>query len=873
MRFVVEVVQRLRSLLSPAREDRELDEELRFHIDKETERNLATGLRPREARRQAHIKFGGVERMRERTREARGVGWIEVFMRDVRYGARGLRRNPGFTLSVVLVLALGIGATSAMLSVTDAVLLRPPPIAEPSRMVSVWELRSSSSTSVEGLLLPYPRYEAYRAATTDVFEDVAGHSYRSFSVLTEQGAVTINGFVTSGNYFPLLGLTPRLGRLYDGEEEASVVISERLWRSRFGADPEVLGRTLSVANRRFTIAGVAAPGFTGTMSMFGGDLWVPAGAYARLGGMDRSDLSVTPIGRLLPGVSESLAEERVAAAALSIPPESPNLVVRGARLDGLLWRADSEAVLRFGLGVLLATAALVLLIACANLAAMVVARWHDRRREVAVRLAIGAGRGRLVRQMLAESIILAAVGGALGIALAYLGTAALSALEFPVGVTVTLDATPDRRVLVVSFAIAAGTAFLFGLRPALRAANTDLTTSLKEGAQSPSRTRRNQIFVAGQLALATLLLVTAGLFVRSLAEITSVPLGFDPEGVQVASVSLAGEGYSEDEGRLFFGRLLEQVRALPAVEAAGIGRWVFIGGGNSSRGGSAVDAGEDAPTFEIEYNTVDPGFFEVNRVELLEGRLFSNEDAEGAAPVAVVNQTLAERLWPGQSALGRVFRTGNVQHEVVGVVRNGVYVFAAETPQAYSFHPFAQDYRSLMSLHVRYSGEPRLVTADVREVVRALDPTVALGEWRSMEEVVSVNRFLQRFVAWLSSLFALIGLGLGAIGVYGLLAVQVAQRGREFGVRMALGAKSHDVLLLVVGRGARVALVGCALGIVLAAIAGRWMDSLLYYEVSPYDLITFVLVPAVLVGAVIVASLIPARRATRASPAATLREE
>lgn len=811
------------------------------------------------------------------TRSVRSVassgGLLGDLLFDLRFALRGLRRSPTFTMVSLATIAIGIGATSAVLSVTYAVLLRPPPIAEPERMVSIWELRSSSSTSVEGLLLPYSRYEGYRAATNDVFEDLAGHSYRSFSVLTEQGAITANGFVTSGNYFPLLGLTPLLGRLYDSEDEPSVVMSERFWRSRFGSDPDVLGRALTIVNREFDVVGVAASGFTGTMSMFGGDLWVPAGAYARLGGMETDDISVTPIGRLLPDVPERLAEERVSAVALALPPPPSSITVRGARLDGLLWRADSEGVLRLGFGILLATAALVLLIATVNLAAMLLARAHDRHREVAVRLAIGAGRGRLVRQMLTESLILAVIGGAVGIALAYLGTAVLSTLEFPVGVTVTLEATPDRRVLLASFALAAATGFLFGLRPALGAARTDLTTSLKEGAQAPRLTRRSRAFVVGQLALATLLLVTAGLFVRSLGEIADVQLGFDPERVQVASISLAGEGYSEEEGFAFFGQLLEEVRGLPGVEAAGLGRWVFLGGGNESRRGSAVDSGEDPPMFDIEFNTVDPGFFEVNRVELLEGRLFSDEDAEGSTPVAVVNQTLAERMWPGESALGRVFRTSNVQHEVVGVVRSGVYVFAAETPQAYSFHPFAQNYRTPVSLHVRYAGEPGAVAGDVREVVRGLDPTVALGEWRSMEEIVSVSRFLQRFVAWLSTVFALIGLALGAIGVYGLLAVQVARRSREYGVRMALGARARDVLLLVMGRVGRLALTGCILGLALAALAGRWLESLLYYGVSPYDLVTYALVPAVLVAAVMLAGLVPARRATRASPAATLREE
>jgi predicted permease len=738
--------------------------------------------------------------------------------------------------------------------------------------MSIWEIRNSSYTSFEGLLLPYARFEAYRAATGDVFQDLAGHSYRAFSMATDEGSVSIGGFLTSGNYWNLLGLTPGLGRLYDSDDEESVVLSERIWRSRFGADPDVVGRTLSLSERSLTITGVAIPRFTGTASVFSGDLWVPASAFARLAGDEVSTSSVVPIGRLLPGVDRDAAEERVAAAARAIPPERESIRVSGARLDRLQWRADTEAVLTIGLVVLLATAALVLLIACANIAAMTVARAHEKRREVAVRLAIGAGKGRLVRQMLAESMLLALVGGGGGVVIAHAGTTLLSSMQFPVGVAINLDATPDGRVLLASFLVATITGLLFGLRPALRAAGADLTRSLKEGSQSPRLTRRKNAVLMGQLALATVLLVTAGLFVRSLGAIVTVPLGFDPRDVQVASVSI-GETYSDEAGPLFYARLLEQVRAIPGVEAAGLARWVLLGGGNESRGASALDGGDAAPTIDVEFNAVDPGFFEVNRVELVEGRLFTDADTGGTPSVAVVNQTLAERLWPGQSAIGRGFRTGNLQHEVVGVVRNGVYVFASEEPQSYAYHPFAQAYRSPMALHVRSPGSMQSVAANVRDAVRALDPNVALGEWRSMEDVVSVNRFGQRFMAWLAIVFASIGLVLGALGVYGLLAVQVAQRGREFGVRMALGAKAQDVVLLVLGRGARVAMLGCAVGLALAVVAARALASLLYFAVSPYDPATFVLVPLVLMGAALLASVIPARRATRASPVATLREE
>lgn len=795
-------------------------------------------------------------------------------LRDLRFALRSLRKDLTFTTVAIVTVAIGMAATAAMLSIGYAVLLRPPPIRQPDRVVSVWELRSGNvSTGAEGLLLPYERYEAYRAATGDVFEGLAAHAYARFSMESDQGVAPVDGFITSGDYFSVLGVVPLIGRLYDSDDEASVVLSERLWRSRFGADPGMVGRRISISNRTYTVAGVASAGFTGTMSLFTGDLWIPARAYARLSGTDVASLGVVPIGRLRRGITKAAGEVRVAAVAVSIPPESSRTTVRGARFDRLQWRADTEATLKVGLAVLLATAILVLIIAGTNIAAMTAARSHERRREIAVRLAIGAGRGRLVRLMLTESILLALVGGIGGVVLAYVGTAALSAIRFPAAVTLTMQATPDPIVLLVSFILVAATGVLSGLRPALGATRVDLALSLKAGAQSPAAARRKNHFIVGQLALATLLLVTAGLFLRSFDAVLNVPLGFDPHGVQVASVSVESQGYSEEQGRLFFARLLEEVRALPGVQAAGLGRWVLLGGGNSSRGGRAVDADPDAPAVSIEYNTVDPGYFEANRVELVEGRLFTDDDAQGTPPVAVINQTLAQRLWPGQSAVGRSFRSGDAEYQVVGVVRNGVYVFAAETPEAYSFHPFTQNYRPTMALHIRSAGNSAAIAAQVGELIRGLDPNLAPGQWRSMEGIVRMSTFLQRFTALLSTLFAAIGLFLGVIGVYGLLSVQVARRTREYSIRIALGAQALDVLKPVLGRGARVAAIGCLIGIALSALAGRWLALLLYFAVSPWDPATFAVVPAVLIGAAVVASFVPARRATKADPAEILREE
>jgi predicted permease len=790
---------------------------------------------------------------------------------DLRFALRSLRRNPAFTVVALVTFAVGMGATTSMLSVANAVLLRPPPIVEPDRVVSIWEFRSGSvRESMEGRLLSYERYEALRDATGDAFVDLAGHAYANLAVVTDEGAVAVNGFTTSGNYFSLLGLTPQLGRLFDGDDEEAVVLSERLWRSRYGGDPSVIGRTISIDSRGFTITGVAPAGFVGTMTGFTGDLWIPQKAYLRLTGL--SDGYVVPIGRLRPGVDRPSAEERVAAAARAIPPVSSGTTVRGARLEGLQWRTDLRETLTAGMLVMLGASVLLLLVACANIAGMILARSYDRRREIAVRLAIGAGGGRLVRQMLAESVLLALMGGSGGVLLAYAGTAALSRIDFPIDATITFDATPDPVVLVASFGLAALTGILFGLGPALRSARIDLTTSLKEGARGARMSRRRTAFVVAQMALSTLLLVTSGLFVRSFERVANVPLGFDPDGVLVASLSLEPHGYGEEERTTFLAQVVERVRAVPGVEAVALARFVLLGGANASHGGTPSDGGPEAPSQSVAYNVVDPDYFTTNRMELVEGRLFTDADVAGGPRVAVVNETLAERMWPGRSAVGRSYRTGgSTDHQVVGVIRDGVYVFVYEEPRAFAYYPATQ--RGLGGVvHVRAAGPLAPVAAELRRIVRELDANVAVSGLRTMEEIVGSNRFIVRFLALLTTLCAAIGLLLAAIGVYGLLAVQVAQRRRELGVRMALGAKALDVILLVLRRGVTAAALGCALGLALATGSGRVVGTLLY-EVSPVDTLTFALVPTVLLLTAATASAVPARRATRVSPTVTLREE
>ncbi len=798
-------------------------------------------------------------------------GPLEDFVLDLRFALRGLRRNPTFTVVSAVTVAIGVGATTAMLSVADGVLFRPPPIRDPGQVASVWELRSGEAwESMEGRLLRYERYEAYRDRSAAFLSGVAAHSYARFALETDDGAVAVNGFVTSGNYFDLLGLAPLLGTLYGRDDEAAVVLSERLWRSRFGAAPDVVGRPLAIDGRRFTVVGVVGAGFVGTMSTFTGDAWVPWRAFTRLTGVPDDAIRVVPLVRLRPDVPHAVAEERVAELARSI--DAPGrTVVRGARLDDILWRTDLSRVLKVGAGLLVATAALLLVIATANIGGMMLARSHDRRKEIAVRLAMGASGGRLVRQLLAESCVLALFGGAVGVALAYVGTARLSDVPLPIDATMSVDLRPDGRVLLATLVVTLVTGVLYGLGPALGSARTDLNTTLKEGARGLRLGGRRNVFVVGQLVLSTVLLVAAGLLVRSFEEMTDVELGFDPAGVTVATLALGTHGYEREDVGRFWQRLTDEARELPGVESVGVARFVMLGGANASSRTVPVDGEEDAEV-SAWINVVDPDYFPTMRVDLLDGRFFDEGDAAGSERVAVVNETLAERFWPGRSAVGRHIRAGASEFEVVGVARDGVYGFVYDGPRPYAFLPLAQNYRSTLSLHVRVTDGAPPVAPAIRSIVRRLDPSVAPSGLRALAEVVRFNSFGPRFIAGLASLFSAVGLLLAALGVYGLLAVQVAQQSRELGVRMAMGADPREVLLLVLRRGLGLALVGCGTGVVIALVGARGLEPLLY-AVAPLDLLTFLIVPALLTGTVVLASLVPAVRGTRVDPTVLLREE
>lgn len=865
---------RVRSTLLRGAAEREMDEELRFHIEMETEKNVRAGMSPAEARRRAFVSFGGMERHRSTLRAGRRVPVLEPLWNDVRFGVRSIRRAPGLSAVAALTVALGIGATTTVFSAVDVVLLRPLPLPEPERLATIQERRSGAvSTGMEGMLIPYPRYREYREATTDLFESLAAFRLvDGFSLRLDDVTFAVNGALTSGNYFQTLGIRPALGRAYVTDDAREIVISHTLWSSRFGGDPSAVGRSVVLDGQTVTIVGVAPAGFAGA-TFVADQLWVPVG----LRGLDPTSwaLRMVPLAKLGPGVARERAALAVDALARRIPPQEEEATVRGALLAAVSIVPDDGRGMAIGfMGMLLGTAVLVLLIAAANIAAIMVARGVARRREMAVRLALGASRGRVARHLLAESLLIFGAGGAGGVGLAYLGCAWLTNLELPPQVPpLLLGFMPDLRVLAFAVAVTGAVGLLFGLIPALGASRPDLVPALKDGSAGSGRgpSRARDLFVSAQVALAVLLLLTAGLFGRSLQAGLRADVGLDPEGVVATAIDLgAPHDYDQERGRAFQRELLARVRALPGVEAAAASQYVLMGG---SRSGGSVRSEEapDRPSTYASYTAITPEYFETMGIGILEGRGFTEADAEGSPPVAVINRTLADRLWPGENPLGRRL-TGLGDLEVVGVTGPGRYNFVTEDPAGFIFLPYLQRYRPEMHLHVRAPGAEAATIRAVADVVRQLDPDIAIGTPALVREVIGTGLFPQRFATQLVGVFGLVGLLLAAIGIYGVLAYQVARRTHEFGVRRALGATGPHVVHMVLGRGALLAAAGCLVGTAAGAGLATAVRSFLY-GIRPLDPLTFTAVPLVLLAVALLASWIPARRAATVEATVALRTE
>jgi predicted permease len=807
---------------------------------------------------------------------------MDALWRETRLAARALLRSRVFALVSVGTIALGIGATTTVFSLANALLLRPLPIAEPDRVVVVEETRSGWQSRSMGYSSFTPvRFERYQESTRKVFSALAAQRYDEMSLRAVGQATVLTGVVASGSYWDVLGVKPALGRFFAeaDEREPVAVISHHLWRTRFGGDPGVLGRTVYLDSRPLSVVGVAPAGFGGTVVAYTADVWVPLGAAGGAGDGVSGEVeggappaSLIVFGRLRPGVTEEQARAAVQVAAASNPVEDPKGAVRAVRLERLRGvPGDARMPMAAFLGLLLATALFVLLIASTNVAGMLLARAVARRREMAIRLAVGANRRLLVRQLLAESVLLFVLGGAAGVALAVWLTRMLAALQPPLPVRIVLDLSPDVRVLGFALALALLTGVVFGLAPALQASRTDVLSGLKAGGagQGTRGSRLRSALVVGQLALAMLLLVVAGLFGRTLQRALGADLGFDPAGVAVARVDLGPHGYDAARGAEFQRRLLERVASAPGVQSAALAGFAPMSGNVIST--DVRLPGTAATRRTVDTNVVDPGYFATLRIPLRAGRVFTAADRAGAAPVVVVNETMAARLWPGGSALGKTVRANGADREVVGVVANGSYERFGEEPTSFMYLPVAQAYSPGVTVLARGADAGAALLA-IRRELQAMDANVAPEQAMPLSQIVGVSLLPQQLAGFLIGGFGVLGLALAALGIYGVLAYQVGQRTREIGVRVALGARSGDVVRMVVRRGVGLAALGAVIGLTLAFGATRLLATLLY-GVSATDPLTFTAVPALLMAVALTASWLPARRAARVDPMVALRAE
>ncbi|MPY86805.1 MAG: FtsX-like permease family protein [Luteitalea sp.] len=874
-------LRRLFRFSSRTREEVRADvhDEFQFHLDMRTAELRRSGLIDAEARAQALREFGNQasgaracvrhdDRIERRRRIAQFAGELR---QDATFGLRLIGRSPGFAAVAIVTLAVAIGANTAIFTVVNALLLKPLPVAAPHEVVRVRAGQSQMS---------WPNYEDIRDRN-DVFSGVAAHRRFDAGLATRDMPVRLTGELTSVNYFSILGIPAALGRPFTPDESRRdvLVLADHAWRARFGADPSVIGRVLTLDGRPFEVIGVMPRRFRGvTPPGMLQDFWVPVDVTVPNPVMrDRGDTQFEVFARLKPGIAPVQAAAAMQVMARHLRWEHPELpesflAMEVFSLEGLgAFRGMTGTLLPVFMFLALMTvvSGFVLLIGCANIAGLLLGRAMARQREIALRLALGAGRGRLVRQLLTESLLLALMGGAAGVLLAIVLAAGVNTLAWWLPVPVEFDLRIDRRVLAYALGLTTLTCLLFGLVPARRAARFDVVSALKEEGGSTTRQRLRQVLVVGQVAVCSLLLVWSGLFLRSLGHISEVNPGFDPVGVLLANVTL-GQALDEDRdarGERIVIELQQRVEESPGVQSAGLSTIVPL----ALMGRTAYDVStEDDPTRgrRVVANTVTPGWFETLRIPLVAGRDFTWDDREGTPRVLIVNETLARQFWNGD-VLGKRLNPGPESWEVVGIVRDSKYWTLGETIAPTVYSPFRQAYAHNMTLHVRTTNVQTTTEVITREMQR-LAPDVAVNI-EPMTQAVAVAVLPTEIGAVFTAAIGIIAMLLSTLGVYGLVSFSVAQRTREIGVRKALGARTPDVIRLVVGGSAALTAVGLAVGLGVGALGANVLRGFLT-GVSPMDPRTLTGVALLVMCAALVASALPARRASRVDPLITLRD-
>jgi putative ABC transport system permease protein len=812
-------------------------------------------------------------------------------MQDLRYALRQMAAKPLLSVLAVVSLALGVGVNSSMFSIVDAVLFRGLPVKRPERLVAVY---TSSSSGMRYAPSSYPDFRDLREQS-GVLAGLAAHSAFIAAFETRGGTKPLFGEVVTGNFFELLGIRPALGRGFLPEEDRTagahpvVLLGYGFWQRQFGGDAAVLGRSVVLNGTPLTVVGVTPAAVSSTFPGLKADFWLPMSMYDALSEDKALEVrgfrSFFLVGRLREGVAIPQAQAQLGALGARLAGHYPE-TNKDRQVTVVAWRKvtinpEVDGALFGAAGLLMVLVAMVLLIASSNIANLLLARANDRRKEIAMRLALGASRGRLIRQLLTESLLLALCSGVLGLLIALVTTRLLVNFNPPLPVPLSLDLGLDLRVLLFTLALALATGVICGLAPAVQASRPDLVTGLKDDSAMLGRTYRRlglrNLLVVSQVAVSTLLLIGAALFLRSLAHAQSADPGFSLRRGAVVDFSLGlGRKYSEEAGRNFLRQMVERVRALPGVRSAAVAAHLPLGVRIITEKLliEGQPASDDRHRPEVDLVAVGPGYFETLGIPVVRGRTFGWHDDRAAPGVAIVNATAARRFWPGDSALGKRLKVGKEEAwtEVVGVARDGKYRSLGEEPRPFLYRPYLQHYSSSMTLLVATASDEQETLHAVRRELEAMDPNLPIFDLKTMSQHLGIMLFPARMGAWLLAAFGTLGLILASVGLYGVVSYSVSKRTREVGIRMAVGAHRGQILQLVLREGMVLVAVGMALGIGGALAAGRLLTVLLY-GIGGNDPAVFLGVPLLLAAVACLAIVIPARRATRVNPMVALRYE